>query len=735
MQKSKETNQLVEFESKLEILENQVEQAKEDIVRLKELKLEIEKKYKYIFGKEKHAQNVQSDEITEIRKLLKQIKKLRKYCEERIRETQMTTFDTSKNTLKKEKNEKNLEITRITDLFLDPNISNEEKEQTLSEIQISYIKKQEKLKRKKRELRSERNKIVTNYIRTLKKMTKEEKEAYKIQTQPEFRRNEQAILQYQEEIVAAKMIETLCNSLLSKLRNSNLKIEYPKNKKEKRKEEKNNDYYFNILCALLNDDKNYMFIKEILLHNKKFCTARNEKEHIVFRIVDQYIYNLKMQLLNQKMPYINPNYYYLLLQLYFQNDMQLEEEEICFLNQRLEEIKSYVNTKKYKEAENINANIDMLLQKENFVPKEKEKIAINSYRHFLQEQIKYAILDNRRIHLEKEYLQSLSDKITIFTESYYQECGEYPSEEQLKEILQISTVDLRNSKLIGDTIALKDTKYAFSIGYDKEYNLYFKVHVFDTSFIQEGDVWYQDMQQNIGNLSYRKNKELKFRENNSYPTMTYQFKILKNKEVSSFKMYPSVIHIDKVVERYDLKHYREDESLKNIISCIKCLEQNYCLEEESLTLPDIERMIDSILNIELLEYFTTHHLPSLFYTEIGLSEEEKTKIHNSICYFLGKIPKEEAHEIFYLLKNAKVNRFYSIESLEESKIELDTKTFIGYSNLIIMKAFQNGYWNESIEEKYKEILQKSASSINKELQYIDYFTQQKLERGKKNGKY
>lgn len=140
MQKSKETNQLVEFESKLEILENKVEQAKEDIVKLKELKLEIEKKYKYIFGKEKHAQNVQSDEITEIRKLLKQIKKLRKYCEERIRETQMTTFDTSKSTLKKEKKEQNLEITRITDLFLDPNISNEEKEQMLREIQISYIK-------------------------------------------------------------------------------------------------------------------------------------------------------------------------------------------------------------------------------------------------------------------------------------------------------------------------------------------------------------------------------------------------------------------------------------------------------------------------------------------------------------------------------------------------------------------------------------------------------------------
>ena len=47
--------------------------------------------------------------------------------------------------------------------------------------------------------------------------------------------------------------------------------------------------------------------------------------------------------------------------------------------------------------------------------------------------------------------------------------------------------------------------------------------------------------------------------------MTYQFKILKNKEVSSFKTYPSVIHIDRVVEKYDLECYREEESLKNIV--------------------------------------------------------------------------------------------------------------------------------------------------------------------------
>ena len=134
-----------------------------------------------------------------------------------------------------------------------------------------------------------------------------------------------------------------CGGLLVQLRQEN-NIRKQKRKAPEREKEEQNTTYYKIMEVLLTDDTNYLFLKELIHQNKNFLNARStEKEPILLEILDRYIKNKKLELVNQKVVHENPNFFYSLLKIFLECELDLSyEEELQFTNRLenfLEEIK------------------------------------------------------------------------------------------------------------------------------------------------------------------------------------------------------------------------------------------------------------------------------------------------------------------------------------------------------------------------------------------------------------
>ncbi len=490
----------------------------------------------------------------------------------------------------------------------------------------------------------------------------------------------------------------------------------------------NNKYYYLIIQTLLEDDKNYLFIKDLIKENKHFVNARFHDQPIIFLILDRYIYNLKKELVNQKLVHNNPHYFYSLLKLYLQEDLDLTNEEVKQFHSRLEELKSYLTFKQYRKAPLLIDQINDLFTESKTLP----NYEVSSYQLELKQMIHDVSLDSSRVKLMPEYLIDVASKVETFKSNYYRQYNCFPDDNTIALNLNLPLYDIRNSRYISDTWALEGKKYAFSKSYDADYNQYLRIHVIDTTFIDEDSPWYQEMKYNMQTNTHA-NKLLKFKENQYYPTMTYQFKIAPNGLVSSFKTYASAIKIDQKIRNKELMDYRADYELKNLVAALKSLSDFYNYDLELLSTDKIEEFIDYILNIELKNYFKVHNLPTLYYVDLELNDEEKTDLHTAICYYLGKIPKQEAHEICRILDNAKRSRFYHYVDIEESKIELDPTNFIGYQNLVTLKSSLKNMSAEAIRYKYQDRLLEGEQILNNDEVFKDYFTSKKLIRAQKVG--
>ena len=107
-----------------------------------------------------------------------------------------------------------------------------------------------------------------------------------------------------------------------------------------------NSAYYLIIDTLLDDDRNYLFLKEIIKNNENFINARYKGHHIIFEILDRYIKSLKLTLLNQKIIRENPNYFYALLKLFRNNPLSLTEGEEEYFKLRISELQNEVKNKK-----------------------------------------------------------------------------------------------------------------------------------------------------------------------------------------------------------------------------------------------------------------------------------------------------------------------------------------------------------------------------------------------------
>lgn len=526
-----------------------------------------------------------------------------------------------------------------------------------------------------------------------------------------------------DEIYFQRQLLIKYNSILVYLKNKNKKANYNHIKRDKQKIEKENKTYYNIIDNLLNDDKNYMFLKEVIENNPKFINARKNGYSIVFDILDKYIENLKKELINQKIVHQNPNYFLSLLKLFRNNSLDFTESEEKQFQERINELITYLNDKGYESKNRILTDINEIKSIKVVDNKQSIKIDIAYLQNYLQT---VANMKSKRVNLKKEYLENVNNLVMSFQENNI----DISDEEEISKNILVPITDIRNSKVIVETLAFEGSSYAISVGFSKNFEVFLRVHLLDTTYLYEESPCLKAINENINITRREVKKALKFKENNSYPVITYQFKIDKSNVSSSFKIYESTIKIDHVVKNNELKTFRSYEYLKSIIGYITILRNNYLIEEKPYSSQNITTILNEIINVELKNYVSSKNLPVLYFTELEMTSEEKMNLHNTICYYLSKIPKNEALDVYKTLENLLVNRYYSFESIDESKIDFIPLNQIGLLNTSIIKcSLKNNY--EKIE-LYEYILRETYKKIKQEDLFIDYFNERKLIRQRKS---
>ncbi len=108
---------------------------------------------------------------------------------------------------------------------------------------------------------------------------------------------------------------------------------------ERRKAKKVN-YYYKIMEELLVDDLNYFMIKALIEINPNFRNARSEDrgEHILCKIIDCLIRDLKLEIANVKKEVLHVDYYLALYRLFLKSPLNLHYGETRFIKEKHEYI-------------------------------------------------------------------------------------------------------------------------------------------------------------------------------------------------------------------------------------------------------------------------------------------------------------------------------------------------------------------------------------------------------------
>lgn len=692
---------LEKIKKELKNIEEKIEGSSFEGLRI--LENELQKKFKYLLGTKKYLKKQKNADLAEINDLIHYYKRIRN----RIRQ-------------EKTKNQNGLLI-ESKGKQKEPIIMESEEVLAIEKIKNSDDNPEEKRNKFESFLLVLQAKI-DYFFEENRRLLNEKK--YNLEIVKDYQTYHQKEKQIKENRIKIKQLKNAMQIVKTCLIQSDRTKRKASSNIEKEKflkNERENGYYYLILKELLNEDKNYFLLKKMIERNANFLNARLNGKHILFDIVYKYIENATIERFNQSLIHINPNYFSALIELFLANDLLLTYQERTTLLFLLSYITQNVKEETDLQPLILNNNNTISLRTES----EKKRI-VNLMKDISR--------NSSRVNLTKKYLENINAQIVKLQKEYFKKQEITPNEQFIKEELHCPSYDITNSRYIGDTFTFKNSKYAINLGFDSDFNQYVRIHILDTSFIPEYSDIYNTLYQNMFTKKNKFKSKWSFQNlvgDEELPSFTYQFKICKNGEVTSFKMYESVIQVDRSIENSQLLNYREDEELKSLLGTLRLLANDYQLEMSEYNVSSIEGVINSILNIELKAFIEKNNLPALYFVKQKYNEEEREELNQSLCYYFSKIPKKEAIAVLNSIKETCISRFYTTVSVEDGQLQLDSREFVGYKQLLILKSYVKNALLPEKKVSYEKDFQQIETLLNQENAFINYENQKKLNREKK----
>lgn len=439
-------------------------------------------------------------------------------------------------------------------------------------------------------------------------------------------------------------------------------------------EDEDTSVYYDILNKLMQDDRNYEYIKK-LLEIEEFTRARTtykekegqgrkavvtkRKEHVVLLVLDNFIKNYKLKLQNQGFEYIEPAYYKEIIKLFINKETELMQEEQDKYYLRIEEFKEYIKGKGYQSTENVLIDIEEIEIFDNSY--EKQNVQNKEVQYFNDEQ-------RGEIY---EYL--LNDGIIRNQRKGYPE---------FKTSDTVSTFEIEGVE-----------PFAFSISYNQDGSKKVGIHILDTTTIINGNEYIaKELECGYGQLPTLNTKR-------EYPTMMFETTIQMNNNLESLKIIPANIKIDTYYNSQDLDKYREIATLKEFVNWLCLIRDKMNYEENIYQESSMKNIIESYLSQTISLQFENERIPFIYQSTLPNAEELILRNHNAICQDLYKIERKKAHQIFDIMHEQE-SIYYIPSKTSASKIEINPSTEEGiYLLNTIHRIGMNRYKTKTEKKK------------------------------------
>lgn len=409
--------------------------------------------------------------------------------------------------------------------------------------------------------------------------------------------------------------------------------------------------YYDILEGLIDNDANYTYISKLMREIPNFVDARKDNKHFVFLLLDRFIENYKLKLVNQGLPYVEPDFYKELISLNFSLAPYFSEQEKLDFSLSLVTFKDYVISKNYNDSEKVFEDIDFIANSMNNIEIKEEKI------------------DDK----VTEELSSLKYRMADVSNSY-----------------------LKNNYSVSNAFKFNNiSNYAFSVDYSSDDNIILKIHILDTaSFIKDDCLIYEEMKSSDLDLP-------RFELNSFYPAMTFVYTIFSNNKISDVRVTSSIVNISEEYNNQDLDNYRDNSYIKGLFGVFKRMKESRNLDINYYNQKGINDFVDTVLNEDIIRNFENGKMPFIYKTYLENGEDLVRVNHNAVCDKLMNIPKKEAHKVFDILDEV----YDSYYVPNNGKLELDSSKFLGLYLLTTIHRVMDGVYDISkVEEELNELL-------------------------------
>ena len=400
--------------------------------------------------------------------------------------------------------------------------------------------------------------------------------------------------------------------------------------------------YYNILSYLSEDDKNYSIIEKLILQIDNFKYARQDN-HILFYLLDKFIQNYKVKLVNQGIQYTDPSFYKEIIKLIFNQTNPLSEIEIEQFLDKISDFINYCKKRKYISLSEVNEDISEIISSLHQEKAEKEE---------------YNILEQENI------LKNVAFPNLV---NYYQRSS--------KELVKENTFMFNKRK-----------NTAFSISCDETGTITFTTHLLDNSKLLSFE----------SELLSHQERLIKLEKETTYPVLSFSYSLTKNNVLLPLKITSSLVNINEVFSEKDIQTNPKNPILKDSISILQKLNNT---SEEITTVSSFFQLVDYVLCSNIKEIFQKNNIPFIYQEEI--TDKSLThRNHNQICQVLSEIDKEEAHTIFNIIDENK-DKYYTMKNNTTSTIELNPDTSLGIYLLSTIHKIKEGTYSQ--EEAIKTI--------------------------------